>query len=355
MDKKVLIAMSGGVDSSVAAFLLREKGYNCIGVTMKLFENDPIGVNPQKSCCSLEDVEDARSVAHLLRIPYYVFNFCDDFKNEVVEKFVISYENGYTPNPCIDCNKFMKFDKLFLRAKQLGYDFVSTGHYAEIERKSDRFMLKKAIDKNKDQSYVLYFLTQSQLSRLILPLGSLTKSEVRMIADKNGFINAKKKDSYDICFVPDGNYAAFIENYRHQKYPCGSFVDKNGKLIGIHNGQIRYTIGQRKGLGISSEKPLYVLNKDSSCNTVTLGYNDDLFSREFNAKDFNFILFETPPTSFRAKAKIRYRQEEQWASISVLDEKNVHIVFDENQRAITKGQSVVLYLDEYVVGGGIIC
>ena len=252
--KKALIAMSGGVDSSVAALLMQQKGYECVGATMKLFENEQAGVKREKTCCSLDDVEDARSVAYRLHMPYYVFNFTANFEKEVMDRFVHAYENGWTPNPCIDCNRYLKFEKLYLRMQEMQMDTIVTGHYARVayDETSGRYLLKKGLDGSKDQSYVLYNLTQEQLAHVKLPLGGLRKDQVRVIAEKHGFINARKHDSQDICFVPDGDYAKFIEKYTGKKTPEGDFVDKEGNYIGRHKGIIHYTIGQRRGLGRGS-------------------------------------------------------------------------------------------------------
>ena len=353
--KKALIAMSGGVDSSVAAYLMKEHGYDCIGVTMKLFQNEDAGISRKKSCCSLDDVEDARSVAHHLGIPYYVFNFTADFKKQVMDRFVDAYENGATPNPCIDCNRYLKFDRLYHRAEELGCHYVVTGHYARIEQREDgRYLLKKAEDPAKDQSYVLYSLTQDQLAHTMFPLGDMNKNQTRMIADQQNFYNADKPDSQDICFVPDGDYAGFIRRFTGKEYPAGDFTDKEGNVLGKHKGIIGYTVGQRKGLGIAAGKPVYVTKICPEENRVILGDNEDLFRRELDVEDFNFISFDTPPAEFRAKAKVRYRQKEQWATVKVTGERSVHITFDEPQRAITKGQAAVLYDGDVVIGGGVI-
>ena len=352
--KKAIIAMSGGVDSSVAAYLLKKDGYECIGATMRLFTNEEIGVKTEKSCCSLDDVEDAKSVAKRLEMPHYVFNFTDEFEKKVIEKFVRAYETGATPNPCIDCNRYLKFEKLFQRMKELGFDCVATGHYARIEEENGRFLLKKAKDLSKDQSYVLYQMTQEQLSRTLFPLGNLTKEETRKIAEENGFVNAKKHDSQDICFVPDGDYAAFIEHYRKKSYKSGNFVDKNGNILGTHKGIIRYTIGQRKGLGLSLPAPMYVLRKDIEKNEVVLCENSELFSKELDIEDTNWIAFDMPPESFSAKVKIRYNQKEEPAKITVTGENRVHIEFEAPQRAIAKGQAAVIYDGDTVIGGGTI-
>lgn len=348
--------MSGGVDSSVAAYIMKEKGYECMGVTMKLFHNDDVGVSKAHSCCSLDDVEDARSVARQLEIPYYVFGFSDLFKETVIDKFVSAYENGCTPNPCIDCNRFLKFNKLYHRAVELGYDYVVTGHYARIEfdEESGRYLLKKGLDPAKDQSYVLYSLTQEQLSHTQFPLGDMDKPETRKIAEEQGFVSAHKHDSQDICFVQDGDYAHFIETYTGKEFPHGNFVDTSGNILGEHKGIIHYTIGQRKGLGIAFGEPMFVCAINPQTNTVTLGKSSDLFTDTLTAKDINLISVPKIDGAIRLKAKVRYRQTEQWATVTQTDEDTIKVKFDEPQRAITKGQAVVLYDGDTVVGGGTI-
>lgn len=348
--------MSGGVDSSVAAYILKEKGFDCIGVTMKLFDNEDAGISREKTCCSLDDVEDARSVAYKLGIPYYVFNFSADFKESVIKRFIDAYESGATPNPCIDCNRFIKFEKLFHRLKELDYDYIATGHYArvEVDTASGRYLLKKGIDKTKDQSYVLYALTQEQLAHAIFPLGALKKTEVREIAEQHGFVNANKHESQDICFVPDGDYAKFIESYTGKKYESGDFIGPDGNILGRHKGLIRYTIGQRKGLGLALPEPMYVESKSLENNTVTLCKDDGLFSRSLDAENFNWISIDRIETPLRVKAKIRYKHVEQWATATPASPGKVHIEFDEPQRAVAKGQAVVLYDGDTVAGGGTI-
>ena len=352
--EKILIAMSGGVDSSVAALLLSEAGCECVGATMRLFHNEDAGVSREKSCCSLEDVEDARSVAYQLGMPFYVFNFTDGFGEQVMDRFVDAYERGATPNPCIDCNRYMKFAKLVERAELLGCDAVATGHYARIEQENGRWLLKKAVDDSKDQSYVLYFLNQHQLAHLRFPLGTLHKTEAREIAEKHGLVNARKRDSQDICFVPDGDYARVIELRTGQKAKPGPFVDREGHVLGEHAGIIHYTIGQRKGLGLGIEHPYYVCEKRPEDNTVVLGPNEALFTTELDAGDFNWIAYDTPPAELHVKAKIRYRQQEQPATVTQNPDGTVHVSFDEPQRAIARGQAVVLYDGDTVVGGGTI-
>ncbi len=356
MYKKAIIAMSGGVDSSVAAYLMKEQGYECMGVTMKLFHNEDIGISREHTCCSLDDVEDARSVAFTLDIPYHVFNFSGRFEKDVIERFINAYENGMTPNPCIDCNRYMKFDKLYHRAGELGYDYVVTGHYAKIayDPNSKRYLLKKALDGAKDQSYVLYSLSQEQLAHTLFPLGNMTKPEVRKIAEAHGFVNAHKHDSQDICFVQNGSYADFIERYTGKTYPEGNFVDMDGNILGRHKGIIRYTVGQRKGLGIPFPEPMYVCKIEPLHNTVTLGKESELYRYSLVAKNINLISVSRIENPMRVKAKVRYRQTEQWATATQTDDDTILIEFDEPQRAVTKGQAVVLYDGDTVVGGGTI-
>lgn len=352
--KKALIAMSGGVDSSLAAKLMIDEGYECVGCTMKLYDNEDIGLSRSHTCCSLEDVEDAKSVAYALGMMHYTFNFKDGFRETVIRRFVDAYENGRTPNPCIDCNRFMKFDKLFQRAEILECDFIVTGHYARIEYDGEKYLLKKALDEMKDQSYVLYSMTQSQLSRVKFPLGEMRKTDVRKLASESSFTNASKPDSQDICFVPDGDYAAFLERETGKKYKNGNFIDINGNVIGQHKGIVRYTIGQRKGLGVAFGKPVYVTAINTKDNTVTLSDEKDLFGTSFIADDFNWISGEAPEGEISCKVKIRYRQKEQPATVQPLSDGRVKVTFDLPQRAITPGQAAVLYDGDIVLGGGVI-
>ena len=354
MGEKAWIAMSGGVDSSVAAFLMKQAGYDCIGVTIKLFQNEDIGISRAKTCCSLDDVEDARSVARRLGISYYVLNFSADFKAQVIRRFAAAYESGVTPNPCIDCNRYLKFDRLFQRAKELGCGTIVTGHYARVEMRNGRYILKKALDRSKDQSYVLYTLTQEQLSHILFPLGELSKEEVRTIAEAQGFCTAGKPDSQDICFVPDGDYTAFLERYRGKDYPAGDILDLSGRVIGRHRGAVRYTIGQRNGLGLALNEPVYVCRKDMAANTVTVGPEQALYSRELWADDMNWVAIDCLSAPIRVRAKIRYRQAEQPATVYPGENGKIRLLFDEPQRAITAGQAVVLYDGDIVVGGGVI-
>jgi tRNA-specific 2-thiouridylase len=348
--------MSGGVDSSVAALLTKEAGNDCIGITMKLFHNEDIGVRREKACCSLDDVEDARSVCFKIGIPYYVFNFTDRFKEDVIDRFVAAYENGCTPNPCIDCNRYLKFDKLYHRMKEIECDFIVTGHYARVEYDStrNRYLLKKALDDSKDQSYVLYMLTQEQLSHTDFPLGRLHKTQVREIAEEHGFINARKHDSQDICFVPDGDYASFIEKYTGKLPAPGDFTDREGNVLGQHKGIIHYTVGQRRGLGISSANRLYVCSISPEENRVILGDNQDLFQKDLVAGNVNLISCERILKPMQVKAKIRYNHKEQPALAWQSEDGKLHVSFQEPQRAITRGQAVVLYDNDIVVGGGVI-
>lgn len=350
--KKAIIAMSGGVDSSVAAFFAKHMGFECIGATMKLYNNEDIGIAQEKTCCSLDDIDDARNVAYKLGMPYYVFNFKDEFEDKVINKFIKTYELGGTPNPCIDCNRYLKFEKLMQRMKELDYDYVVTGHYADIEERDGRFYLKKGKDLSKDQSYVLYSLTQQQLAHTLLPLGRYSKGEIREIAEKEGFINAHKKESQDICFVPDGDYAAFIERHTGKAYPRGNFVDKSGKVLGEHNGLIKYTIGQRRGLGIAAGHHIYVVSKNIDDNTVLLGLNEDLMSNRLEAYDFNWIVPE-PKGKIKCAAKARYNMKEQPCTVWIEGD-FVVVEFDNPVRAVASGQAVVLYDGDYVLGGGTI-
>lgn len=351
---KVLAAMSGGVDSSVTAYLLKTQGHSVTGITMKLYDGEDEYISKEKSCCSLDDIQDARRVCDALGIPYYVLNFKDDFKEQVINKFIHAYETGHTPNPCIDCNRYMKFSKLLNESIKMELDAVATGHYAQITKQGDRFLLNKGLDTSKDQSYVLYSLTQNQLAHTLLPIGGLTKSEVREIAREQGFINAKKHDSQDICFVPDGDYAGFIKRFSGKEYPEGNFVDSNGVVLGTHKGIIHYTIGQRKGLGIAFGEPKYVCGICPEDNTVVLGNNEDLFRKTVKVSNVNFIACDSIGAPIKAAAKIRYNHTEQSATITQTDKNNILIEFESPQRAITPGQAAVVYDGNTVVCGGII-
>ena len=353
--KKAIIAMSGGVDSSVAALLTKNSGLECIGATMKLYESADI-LN-EKSCCAADDAADARSVAAKLGMPFYVFNFKKEFQKEVIEPFIESYEKGETPNPCIECNRHLKFEKLFDKMEELGADYIVTGHYARIEynEASGRYLLKKAVDLSKDQSYVLYSLTQKQLAHILFPLGDYEKSSTRAIALENGFINAKKHESQDICFIPDGDYAAFIEYFCGKQFENGNFVDLEGNVLGTHHGIIRYTVGQRKGLGLALPRPMYVCKKDVANNEVVLCYKEDLLTSEVYADKMNWISIEKPTAPIKIKARLRYNQVEQPATAYPLENGSVKVVFDTPQNLpAAKGQALVLYDGDIVVGGGTI-
>ena len=354
--EKALIAMSGGVDSSVAAHLMVQQGYDCIGATMRLFDNSILPDTQESTCCSLDDIEDARSVAHKLGMPYYVFNFTGDFQEKVIEKFIRCYECGATPNPCIDCNRYLKFEHLLERGKVLGCDYVVTGHYAKITQDptTGRYLLYKAVDASKDQSYFLYSLTQEQLAHVKLPLGEMTKEQARELAQEAGFINARKRDSQDICFVPDGDYVAFMERYTGKKYPKGNFLDLQGNVVGKHQGAVCYTIGQRKGLGLAMGEPVYVCGKDMVANTVTVGPDEALYATTLRANDWNWFPFPELTEPIQVSAKVRYRHNAQPATVYPEENGFARVVFDQPQRAITTGQAVVLYQDDLVIGGGTI-
>lgn len=347
--RKALIGMSGGVDSSVAAFLTLREGFDCIGATMRLYTGEQ-----ESTCCSLDDVEDARAVAYRLGLPFYVFNFTRDFEAKVMEPFVRCYEQGLTPNPCIECNRHLKFDRFLHRAQELGCSHIVTGHYARIAFEHGRWLLRKAVDKAKDQTYFLYTLTQHQLEHALFPLGGLTKAEARAIAEDQGFVNAKKHDSQDICFVPDGDYLAFMERYTGKAYEAGNFLDLSGNTVGCHKGAVGYTLGQRKGLGLAMGTPVYVCSKDMERNTVTVGPEETLFHNCLRAKDWNWFPFDELKAPMRVSAKARSRQAEQPAWVYPEENGFARVEFDTPQRAITPGQAVVLYDGDTVVGGGTI-
>lgn len=356
MEKSVMVAMSGGVDSSAAAALLKESGYKVSGATMKLFSGEEIEEKTTRRCCSLTDVEDARRVADKLGFEHFVFNFGSDFKSLVMDKFINSYLMGETPNPCIDCNRYIKFSKFLERARLLENEYIATGHYARIEydESSGRYLLKKAKDITKDQTYVLYSMTQYELAHTLFPLGGLLKSEVRTLALERGLVNARKPDSQDICFVPDGDYARFIEFAAKKRCTAGDFIDARGNVLGQHAGLIHYTIGQRKGLGVTFGEPRYVIDKNAAANTVTLGRHEELFSDTLVAKDVNWIMISSLTEPMRVCAKARYKQPETDAVISPLDGGRVMCKFSAPQRAIARGQAVVFYSGDSVVGGGTI-
>ncbi len=338
---KILVGLSGGVDSSAAAVLLKEKGYLVTGLTLKLCEFD-----------KEQDLSDAKSVCDKLGIEHLILDLKAEFKEKVMNDFIAQYKEGLTPNPCLECNKYIKFGKMLDIALEKGYDKIATGHYARVEKQGDRFVLKRAKDLSKDQSYVLYSLTQHQLSHLELPLGELTKAQIRNIAEEKGLVNANRPDSQDICFVPDGDYASFIQKTDGFKSEKGDYVDINGNVLGEHQGVIHYTIGQRKGLGIALGKPQFVIDKSAESNRVVLGDEEHLFKKEVEVRDVNFIPFDSLQKEMRVTAKLRYRHEPQPAVIFPLENSNVKIVFDEPQRAPTSGQAAVFYDGDTIVGGG---
>lgn len=339
---KALIGMSGGVDSSVAVHLMLAAGYSCVGGTMLLHDSTP------------DAALDAEAVAKRLGIPFHVFDLSERFREAVMEDFVSCYERGLTPNPCIVCNRHLKFDVFLDIAREMGCDCVVTGHYARIEEENGRFLLKKAADEAKDQTYFLYTLTQEQLAHTRFPLGGLTKAEARAIAEEQGFINAKKRDSQDICFVPDGDYMAFMARYTGKCYEGGDYLDLSGKVVGRHKGAVAYTLGQRKGLGLAMGAPVYVCGKDMAANTVTVGPNEALFHTSLRASDWNWIAIENLTEPIRVMAKARSRMTEQPATVYPEEGGFARVEFDEPQRAITPGQAVVLYDGDTVVGGGTI-
>lgn len=348
--EKVLVAMSGGVDSSAAALLLQRAGYDCVGAMMRLFDD---GLDDETATA------DARRVCEQLGIPFYTMHMEKTFRSCVIDRFTESYEQGITPNPCVDCNRSLKFGELLSAARELGCTYIATGHYARIEQDpaTGTYVLRKATDEKKDQSYVLYSLTQEQLASVLLPLGTLSKPEVRALAEEAGLETAHRSESQDICFVPDGDYAAVIKRYTGRTFPAGDFVDLEGKVIGTHRGIIHYTIGQHKHLGQSFGQPRYVCRIDAWQNRIFLGSNEDTFSDHTIAGDFNWIPGELPASPVRARVRLRYKQKEQLATLTrceVDGKPAVEICFDEPQRAITPGQAAVVYDGDKVLGGGTI-
>ena len=349
------MAMSGGVDSTMAALLLQEAGYDVIGVTLKMFNNKDIGL-AEENDSSVSNVADAKKAAEKLGFPHYTFDFCDCFRKHVIDHFIAEYKSGRTPNPCVDCNKHVKLGQLFAKADELGCDYIATGHYANVKYNEDtgRWMLLRGKDRQKDQSYMLYTLTQEQLARILFPLGQLHKTEIRDRAEAAGLANAKKPDSQDICFVPDGDYARVIRNITKRAPRPGMFIHLDGTVLGTHKGQLHYTIGQRKGLGIAYQYPLYVIKKDVEKNIVYLGPRDALYSDTLIAENCNLISLPELTGPLHVTAKPRYRAKDVPAMIEPMEDGSIKVTFDEPQRALTPGQAVVFYQDDVVVGGGTI-
>lgn len=351
------VAMSGGVDSSVAALLLEQAGHRLSGVHLRLLREEETEETGSRRCCSQPDAEDAGLVARRLGIPYYVFDFSGVFQETVMKDFIREYRRGRTPNPCIVCNRAVKFGALLDRVRTLGGDYLATGHYARVERDaaSGRYLLKRGLDRRKDQSYFLYSLTQDQLAHTLFPLGGLDKAQVRRLAEEHNLVNARKRDSQDICFVPDGDYAGFIERVWGQAAPAGDFLDREGRRLGSHRGLIRYTLGQHKGLGLSTEEPLYVLEKDPETNTIRLGPDSALWSHTLTAEQANWIAVPALEAPMAVTVKTRYSQREAEAVAEPLPGGRFRVTFTEPQRAVTPGQAAVLYDGDQVVGGGVIC
>ena len=356
MKEKVVVGMSGGVDSSVAAHLLKKAGYDVIGVTMQIWQDeDRFTQEAEGGCCGLSAVDDARRVAQDLEIPYYVMNFKQEFKSNVMDYFVNEYLQGRTPNPCIACNRYVKWESLLKRSLDIGADYIATGHYARILKlENGRYTLRKSATAAKDQTYALYNLTQYQLAHTLMPVGEFTKDEIRNIAQDINLRVAHKPDSQEICFIPDNDYAKFIEENSGEKIIPGNFVNSAGEVIGKHKGITHYTVGQRKGLNLSLGHPAFVLEIRPETNEVVIGTNDEVFSDKLYANNLNFMSIEDLEGSMEVEAKIRYSHQGAKCTIKKVGPDEVECIFEEPQRAITPGQAVVFYIDDYIVGGGTI-
>lgn len=358
MKEKVVVGMSGGVDSSVAAYLLKERGYDVIGVTMQIWEDEEQQRTEENGgCCGLSAVDDARRVADRLEIPYYVMNFKQEFQEKVVDYFVEEYLAGRTPNPCIACNRYVKWESLLKRSMEIGADYIATGHYARIAKlPNGRFAIRNSVTARKDQTYALYNLTQFQLAHTLMPIGEYEKDQVRRIAQEAGLPVAAKPDSQDICFVPDGDYAAFLKKKAGERMPGeGDFVTRDGTVLGKHKGITHYTIGQRKGLGLSMGEPVFVSELRPKTNQVVVGEETQVFKKGLLCDHLNFMGMEDLEEPRRVWAKVRYAHKGQWCRIERQGRDLIRAEFEEPVRAITPGQAVVFYEGEYVLGGGIIC